>query len=105
MDFDSLSITHSFVHQVLPAALLAVAACSAWLWFCRRLYRAEERTWHEALRRPDGYEKASLDDQMKVLIEQRALAGRGSPADRLFLAGLAVASVFILLVLAIYRTW
>ncbi|MEO5774694.1 MAG: hypothetical protein ABIQ32_11335 [Sphingomicrobium sp.] len=102
MDLDRLSVTYVLTHEMLPAALVAIAAGAGWFWFCRWYYRTEEREWRVALRRPGGYEAASLDERMSVLIAQRSMAGRGSPADRLFLAGLTVAAVLSLFGLAAY---
>jgi len=102
MELNKLSMTNSLVHDLLPAALVVVAAGAVWLWFCRWYYRAEEHAWRKTLRRPDGYEAASLDARIGILIAQRSVAGRGSPADRLFVVGLTVAAVLCLFGLTIY---
>jgi hypothetical protein len=100
MELDKLSMTNSLLHELLPAALVAVVASAAWL--CRSYHCAKQRAWREVLRRPDGYEAATLDARIGILIAQRSVAGRGSPADRLFFVGLTVAAVLCLFGLTIY---
>lgn len=93
MNFDHLSMAHSLIRDVLPAAAVAIGVSSVWLRICRWIYSAEERAWKEALLHPGCYEKQTLDAKLQILMRQGAMARRGSPADRLFIGGMVAASV------------
>lgn len=103
MNFDELSLAYQLVHHVLPVGLVAVLAGLTWLWACRLLYRNEEALHRNALRLPTNYECLPVETKLALLIERRIVAGRGSPADRLFLGGLAVAGMVSVCALLAYR--
>lgn len=90
------------VHDVLPAAALSSGASAVWLGMCRWFYRVEERAWRAALLKPAGYEEATIHARLETLTRHLAIAGRGSPADRLFIGGMVVASVMGAVALVIF---
>lgn len=94
------SLGHLLLHTVLPVVSITIVISIAWFWFCRWYCRAEERNWDGALREPNDFEELPLNVQVSVLSAQRAVAARGSPADRLFFAGLFIAAS-IVMVLAV----
>lgn len=85
--------------SMLPAMGITLVACIAWFAFCRWFYRAEEANWQARVSSTPRDAALSLDDRMTLLSAQSTIARRGSPADRLFFAGLMVASVIVGVVL------
>lgn len=86
------TLSESFA-EMLPAMGIAVVASAAWFVFCRWFYRAEEAAWQERVSSAPGESALPLDDLIALSSARLTLARRGSPADRLFFAGLMVAGV------------
>lgn len=101
---DELTMGYALVHEMLPAAVVAAAAAGLWLLVCRRIHRNAERQHREAIRLPDGYERMPVAEKFAIVTDRRRLAGRGSPADRLFFSGLAVASTMALAFLGLWSS-
>ena len=101
---DELTMGHALVHEMLPAAVAAAAAAGLWLLVCRRIHRDAEQRHREAIKLPDGYESMPVGEKLAIAADRRRLAGRGSPADRLFFTGLAVASIIVLAILGLWAS-
>ncbi len=102
MNTYDLSMAHSLLDHMLPAAAIALVACAGWYVLCRWLFRADAREHERSLREPVGYAAATLEQKQMILIRQRAIAGRGSKADRVFITGMVVATVAALGWLALH---
>jgi len=88
--------------SMLPAIAITLAACLAWLAFCRWLYRDEESAWKASIAAAPGDCDLPIDQQITLCMARLTVARSGSPADRLFFAGLAVVGGFTALVLMGY---
>ena len=95
---------HTLVHEILPATVVAAVAAGFWLLVCRRIHRDAERRHREAIKLPDGYESLPVGEKLAIVADRRRLAGKGSPADRLFFSGLAMASIVALAYLGLWSS-
>lgn len=84
---------------ITPAIVITLAACFAWLSFCRWFYRKEEAAWKVMLGSQSSDLAGNLEDKFATVAAHLVIARRGSPADRLFFAGLTAASIMTIAVL------
>ncbi|MDX1252319.1 MAG: hypothetical protein IDH49_08770 [Gammaproteobacteria bacterium] len=100
MELNHIQTIPETLISMLPAIGVSFIATFAWLAFCRRLYRTEERAWRESIASPHNESALSLDQRITLSETRLKIARSGSPVDRLFFTGLTIAASLFLLYLA-----
>lgn len=99
---DELSLSY-FMQSAFPGLLVGLASVTVWYGVCRTLYRKEVKEHHSLLCNPDQYETFTPEEKMVSLAERMAVAKRGSPADRLFMLGIALAVILLIVYFGLWN--
>ncbi|PJD95614.1 MAG: hypothetical protein CK426_09270 [Legionella sp.] len=94
---DTWTLQYQLVSLILPIGVTLVV-CFVGFAICKLVCNEQEKIYNEKIALPANYEFLSLDERMQIVIAHRAIAGRGSPAERLFLKTLPVIVLFSLLI-------
>ncbi len=93
---DEMTMSYAMLYEVLPGALVGLFVAACWYGVCRYIRAASERAHQEAILLPANLEAMGLTERVSAVSTRRKLAGGGSPVDRMFFCGLAVAAAVAL---------
>lgn len=93
---DEMTMSYVVLHELLPGALGGLIAAACWYGACKYMRGVSERAHQEAIALPANFEAMGLNERLSTLSTRRKIAGGGSPVDRMFFCGLAVAATVAL---------
>lgn len=94
---DTWTIQHQLVSLIFPVGVTLVV-CLIDFAVCKWVCGEQEKMYSEKLGLPLNYDFLSVDEKMLIVINQRAIAAKGNPAERLFLKTVPVVAIVAFLI-------